>query len=146
MRSYPRLDRIADAHNPVLGAVWLGLQSLPLRHRHGRRTMARFAVGLACLYAYGCMRFDAAVPVGSRAALDYSIHAGVAVALLAAVRAATPRLAVMALVFFAVYVPLRVFQGYHTLPDIVTSALAVAVPALLIAAAFHKRTCAAGCR
>jgi hypothetical protein len=134
MLSYQLLDSIADSHNPLLGAAWLVLSALPLASARWRVAGARLAVGLGCLLcAYGFMWLDAAVHLWARGGLDYSTHTGVAVALAAAIWAASRRLGITACVLVSWYFPLMVYQGYHTPSDIITSAMAVGLPVVLIA-------------
>ncbi|MBP0639335.1 hypothetical protein [Cupriavidus sp. AcVe19-6a] len=134
MLSYQALDRIADSHNPVLGAIWIVLALIPLLTRQWRLASARAGLGVACLLiAYGFMWIDGALHIWSRAGLDYSTHTAVAVALIATIGAISCRVGALAVVMFCLYVPLMLHQRYHTVVDVASTVLAVGIPVFLAA-------------
>ena len=129
MLSYQVLDRVADSHNPVLGIIWLSLSAAPFASRQWRKALSRFIAGLACLLvAYGLMWVDSITQLWGQLSLDYSSHTAVAVALLGAICASSRRLGFLAAALIGLYVPLMIYQGYHSLADIASTALAVGGP------------------
>lgn len=127
MPSYETLDAIADAHNPMLGALWIGLSLFPLLALRWRTAVARALLGLACLLpAYVLMWLENATGAWAAVGLDYSTHTGVAVAMVVTIAVIHRRAGLLALATFAAYVPLMVVQGYHTIVDIVATALVLA--------------------
>ena len=134
MLSYDTLDRIADAHNPLLGAAWLALSLAPLVARRWRLALARVVLGIACLLvAYGGMWVDDALHLWPRMGLDYSTHTAVALAMVATLGAVAWRLGAAAGGLFCAYALLMVHQGYHTPGDIFSTALAAGVPVFVVA-------------
>jgi hypothetical protein len=128
MFSHQTLDRVADAHNPMLGCLWFALVGAALLRRQGREAARRAAVGLACLVvAYGLEYVDIATGLWPRLGLDYSTHTAVAVAMVATLRAGARGAGLFAACTTALYVPLMIHQGYHGVGDILSTAAAVAL-------------------
>lgn len=144
MPSYETLDAIADAHDPMLGALWIGLSLFPLLALRWRTAAARALLGLACLLpAYALMWLENATGAWAAVGLDYSTHTGVALAMVVTLAVIHRRAGRLALSTFAAYVPLMVIQGYHTIVDIGATALAVAAlsvaPAMLLCKSVRAR-------
>lgn len=128
MPDYETLDRIADAHNPLLGLLWLALVLRALLSRRRRTAAVRALFGAySLLVAYGLEQADIAAGLWPRLGLDYSTHTAVAVALVATLLATTRLIGLLALASFAAYVPLMIHQGYHGPGDVLTTTLAVAL-------------------
>lgn len=128
MPSFETLDRIADAHNPLLGLAWVALVAAAAFSRQGRVALGRALFGLGTLVvAYGLEYVDIATGLWPRFGLDYSTHTAVAVAMVATLWACWRPAGIAALATFALYVPLMVYQGYHPPGDIASTALAVAL-------------------
>lgn len=126
MPSYETLDLIADAHNPLLGLLWIALVAHALRERRLRTATHRALRGLLCLaVAYGLEYVDLATGLWARLGLDYSTHTAVAVALVATLWAISRIGGWLAVATFALYAPLMVHQGYHGIGDILGTTLAM---------------------
>lgn len=140
MPDYATLDAIADAHDPMLGLVWAGLVLQALVRRAWRVAAARVTMGsLALVVAYGLMAIDSATGLWARAGLDASTHVAVAVAMIAWFAVASRAAGAFTMATFALYVPLMLYQRYHSLADIVTSALATVALMLPLAWAARHR-------
>ena len=99
MLSYEQLDRVADAHNPLLGVMWALLCLAPLFRRQWGYASARFVVGIcALLVAYGLMWLDNAAVLWPRLGWDYSTHTAVAVALALVILGISTRVGILACV------------------------------------------------
>lgn len=139
MPSFETLDLIADTYVPLLAITWLALTLTPLLSRHWRLCAARAALGLATLIAaYGLMAIDAALQLWPRFGLDYSTHTAVALALVVTITAASRRIGLVAAALFSLYVPLMLYQRYHSFADIATTALAVGVPIVAAVLALRR--------
>jgi hypothetical protein len=126
MLSYETLDRIADAHNPLLGLLWITLVMRALASRRWRTGAYRALTGLYTLVvAYGMEHVDIATGTWPRLGLDYSTHTAVAMAMVATLWAISRVGGWLAVATFALYVPLMLHQGYHGPGDILTTTLAV---------------------
>ena len=144
MLSYEFLDRVADSHNPILGATWIVLSVFPALLRQWRAVLVRFFLGITyLLVAYGFMWLDSATGIWGKFSLDYSTHAAVAFAMAAAIATISPKLGIAAAVLVSIYIPLMIYQGYHTLGDIFSTAAVAGLPVLLMAHTMRKRRCAA---
>lgn len=126
MPSYDVLDRIADAHNPLLGLIWIALVFASLLRRRWGDAGRGAGLGLFCLVvAYGLEYVDVATGLWPRMGLDYSTHTAVAVAMVATLFATSRTAGRVAMALFVLYVPLMLYQRYHGPGDIVTTVLAV---------------------
>jgi hypothetical protein len=133
MPSYEQLDRIADSHNPFFGIIWLLLCIVPLLHRQWARAAGRFGIGVgALIVAYGLMWLDSVTGLWSRIGLEYSTHTAVAVALASAIFASSRGIGIAAYVLLGLYISLMLYQRYHTVPDIASTAVAVGGPVFLL--------------
>jgi hypothetical protein len=145
--SYELLDRIADSHNPLLGVIWLSLSAFPAFMRQCRISVFRFILGMAyLLVAYGFMWFDSATALWAKFGLDYSTHTAVAITMAAAIATISIRFGIVATVLVSFYIPLMIYQGYHTLSDIFSTAMAVCIPLFLMAYTIRKHPWAAANR
>jgi len=131
---YESLDIIADAVNPVLALLalvfpWLDREAI--RKRGSRWSFwARTLLSLAVVYAimFAEERFRLWPGLG----LDYSTHTAFAVAIITSLSAMNSRwLFVLAPVLVA-YATLMIYLGYHSLLEILTTALLIALTTWLI--------------
>lgn len=138
MPSYDTLDLIADAHNPLLGLLWIALVLHAGSMRRWRLAAHRGLRGLLCLaVAYGLEHVDNATGLWPRLGLDYSTHTAVAMAMLATLWATSRGAGWLALATVALYLPLMLHQGYHGPGDIASTTLAVGL--LLFPPAWRAR-------
>jgi len=141
MLSYDLVDHIADSHNPVLGALWLALCLFPISKLQWRASVARVLLGLACLLvAYGMMWLDGAIHVWHAVGLDYSTHTAVATAMVITLAVMSPRAGLIAFGLLCLYVPLMLYQRYHTLGDILSTAVVVAPLCAVIGRVLRDKT------
>lgn len=128
MPSYATLDAIADVYTPLLVLASLVLLWRPLRALQWRVLgirMASLAAG-ACV-AYGLMLIDNRLEIWPMARLDYSTHTAVALVLAIFLSRNWPASRLMCWVSLGAYGLLMLYQHYHSLADILSTAAVVAV-------------------
>jgi hypothetical protein len=136
--SYENLDRIADAYNPILAAVWLLLVCRTFLFRGWRAGLIQTGLGVGTLLiAYGLMWLDNAFGFWPALGLDYSTHTAVAFALGASIFAIARPCRLAVAVTLAAYVLLMLYQQYHSVGDIVSTLLVLAVPVCALAYALQ---------
>ncbi len=131
MFSYATLDTIADAYIPLLGGLSLGFVAAPLIRGAWRLARGRLAMvfsGLVC--AYGLLLIDNQFGTWASFGMDFSTHSAVALVLIMFLMFCATRLSLLWLISLAAYALLMLYQGYHTLADIVTTSLVVVTAAL----------------
>lgn len=134
MLSYDTLDRIADAYNPSLAAVWLLLVGRAFLIRGWRVGLIHAGVGVGTLLvAYGFMWLDNAYRFWPALGLDYSTHAAVAFALGATIFTVSRPCRFAIVVSLAAYFLLMLYQQYHSVGDIISTLLALTVPVCVLA-------------
>jgi hypothetical protein len=127
--SYETLDAIADAYNPLLALVSL----LLIAARVFKAKWKLAGVGMAgfmtvALVAYGLMFLDRHLGIWPAFGLDYSTHTATALGLVILLSIEARRLATLWSISFICYVLLMLYQRYHTVADVVTTAVAVSFP------------------
>ncbi|AZZ89855.1 hypothetical protein EUZ85_03670 [Hahella sp. KA22] len=124
---YETLDAIADSYNPLLGLVTLALLAHTLWRRRwaaaGRLALTLFG-GLAI--AYTVRWIDYTLDIWPALGMDYSTHSAVAIAITFSLIAAAPRWGIPALIGLLGYALLMLYQEYHSVADILLTALAIA--------------------
>jgi len=137
--NYEQWDAVADSYIPILFLISLVVVAVLARQR-GRATLKRYLLyfGLSLTTCYGLMFIDKSLGIWPRVGLDYSTHT--ALALVFAVFICKERevwsgLAVSA--SFVAYAALMVYQHYHSIADIATTAVAV-LPCYWLAHAVAK--------
>ena len=140
MPSYETLDTIADSYTPLLAIVSLALILTPLFKTQWRLAGWRLlTVVLVLSIAYGLMFIDGLFNLWPSFGLDYSTHTAVALVLVSFLATNKPRLSTLWFGSFVAYVLLMLYQGYHTVSDIVVTGVAVIVPAWLVLSTLYKR-------
>lgn len=122
--TYENLDRIADAFVPAqaLTALFLLLVHLAQRRfRLSAQLVVLIALGLVLVY--GMMFADNRFGFWRSVGLDYSTHASIASMLTLVLVVAQRRLWWLWSTLLLMYLALCLCQGYHTLADIVVTAL-----------------------
>ncbi len=143
MLSFETIDMLADAYNPVLFLGYL-IFSVIYWRSGDRAAVLKGLAGL--ILAYVLMGIDNRARIWESVGLDYSTHTAVALALVIFHvhkrywrSAAALAIATSLLVYFAV----MVYQRYHTVMDIVTTAAIVAAVVatsyLLVGGACRRR-------
>jgi hypothetical protein len=140
MLDYETLDAIADAYTPLLALGGLVLLLHPLLKRQwqvlGTR-MTRLAAGM--LVAYGLMFLDNRLQIWPAVGMDYSTHTAVALVLVMFISAHAPKTRWPCWVSLLAYALLMLYQRYHTVPDIVTTAAVVGMFYLPVIFPFHRK-------
>lgn len=128
MLDYQTLDTIADAYIPALGVASIiiisktaTIPNWPLFRTHAAITLC----GL--LIAYGLMLTDNQLQLWPRFGLDYSTHTAVAFILVIFLSTTARKYRLAWMGSLISYVLLMLYQEYHSLADIVTTALAVSI-------------------
>ena len=132
MPSYETLDLVADSYIPLLAIISFifiirtMLQSLALG------TLQLFSLLALLTLAYGLMAIDNYFRLWSGFNLDYSTHTAVALALTLFLSKSQTTYVKFAWASLIAYALLMLYQQYHTIADILSTAIAVATPALFI--------------
>lgn len=138
MTTYELLDTIADAYNPLLFLGYIIFSVLYWR-RGDRLAALRGFAGI--VVAYGFMFIDNASKLWPSVGLDYSTHSAVALALIAfhvhKRRWSSPA-AIAFIASLVLYYALEVYQQYHSVLDIVTTAMVVGPIVALVYWAINK--------
>ncbi|MES2538507.1 MAG: hypothetical protein V4632_21825 [Pseudomonadota bacterium] len=130
MPSHDTLHWIAGSYIPLLALLMLVLLASAFLRRDRRLARLRVLSVVAVLsIAWGFMLIDLCFDLFSAFGHDYSTHTAVALALVAVIARAVPRLAIMLASSFFAYLLLMLYQGYHTIPDMGITAVLVGIPA-----------------
>lgn len=141
MPSYETLDAVADAYTPLLALACLAILVRTLRVLQWKALglrMTSLAAGV-CI-AYGLMFLDNRFQVWPAAGLDYSTHTAVALVLVMFLSAHWPAVRWLSPLSLLAYALLMVYQRYHTVADIASTAAIVGLlylPAVM--PLFHRR-------
>lgn len=128
MPSYATLDAIADAYTPLLALTCLVLLLRPLHGLQWRVLGLRGAsLAAGAFVAYGLMFLDNRLAIWPMAQLDYSTHTAVALVLAIFLSMYWPASRLLCWVSLCAYGLLMLYQRYHSLADILTTAAVVAV-------------------
>jgi len=129
--SYQTLDAIADTYTPILFVVALLIIGRELGQRQWKAALVLTGqLLLAALVAYGLMALDNVFAIWPAVGLDYSTHTAVALLLVLFICFNFRRLIWLWSLSLLLYGGLMFYQQYHTLADMVCTALVVA-PAYL---------------
>ncbi len=129
MPSYETLDAIADAYNPLLALISLLLVAVRLfkaQWKPAGRGMAGFIA--VAFITYGLMFLDRYLGIWPAFGLDYSTHTATSLGLVLLLCLEARKLTALWTVSLLCYFVLMVYQRYHTVSDIVTTAIAVGIP------------------
>lgn len=138
--TYETLDLIADSYIPSLAIICLILILLPVLDLNWKRVVRRFTVFfLLVASAYALMLIDNYLKIWPKFGLDYSTHTAVALSLVSFIIYYKPKLKFIAGGSLIAYVLLMLYQGYHPLTDIVSTAIALAFPIAGILLGSRKR-------
>lgn len=126
MPSHETLDAIADAYIPALLIIALGAALWPVRQQQWRDGVCRVRDLLGLLtIAYGLMALDNYLQLWPALQLDYSTHTAVALALCLYLHVYRSRWRLAWWLSLFCYALLMLYQRYHGLADIVTTAAVV---------------------
>jgi hypothetical protein len=129
MPSYELLDTIADAYVPALALISLlciVAGTWKFRWKIGLERLLGFAA--VAVIAYGLMFLDLRFGLWPALGLDYSTHTAVSLGLAIFLCFHARRLRWLWLGSLLCYVALMLYQRYHTVPDIISTAVVAGVP------------------
>jgi hypothetical protein len=143
--TYEQWDAIADAVNPVMAIMTLMLPLLTRSTYAGRRIAfyTATAISMVAMYALGWL--DARLHVWAFGGMDYSTHSGFTAVLVASVWLWKRAAGVAAAAIGAAYAVLMLYQGYHSIADIVSTVAVITALTLgihLLRAAVVRRRAA----
>ena len=119
-------DRIADAVNPTVGVITLAL-SLAMRRPGNPPRWAQLLLTLAAVASiYGVGWLDARLGLWTSAGLDFSTHTAVHVAIVVSLWMIDRRAGMAGTVIALLYGVLMLYQKYHSLADVATTAVVIA--------------------
>ncbi len=132
---YETLDNIADSYIPVLAITAFLTSVLVSSGSHSRVKITFFR--LACLsillgVAYGFMFLDNAYPIWPNLGLDYSTHTAVSLVLVLFLGLLIPKLLLLWSSSLVVYCGLMLYQEYHSVADIFSTAFVLFVAMAVI--------------
>lgn len=133
MTSYELLDHVADSVNPTLGLLSLSLPWLRVYRTRPPSPWMRILGTLLCVgIAYVGQAFDSLTGAWPSMSLDYSGHSAVCTALLVSLAHLSRRWLAASIVIGISYAALMMYQQYHTLADIVTTAVPVGLACVVL--------------
>lgn len=139
MPSFETLDAIADAYTPLLGVLSIAVIAVGGFRKQWRLTGRRLLVfAVALVLTYGLMILDARYQLWPALGLDYSTHTALALTLAIFLAMSTPRLKSVWYGSLVCYVLLMLYQGYHSLADILATAVVVGIPMVAAAQALLR--------
>lgn len=128
MPDYETLDNIADAYVPLLALLSLFSLSRTAYLSRWRQLATDTALFVSILLiAYGLMFLDNYLGIWPAFGLDYSTHTAVALALVIFLMSSTKHYSAYLLGSLVLYFLLMLYQGYHSLADILTTAVVVSL-------------------
>jgi len=129
--SYQQWDAIADAYIPGLALLVVARLAAAWRAAgSGAVRPAIEALLWSLLWVYGLMWVDRQWALWPRLGLDYSTHTALALVWVVAVAAAGPRSALLGTLSMLAYAGLMRYQHYHSVLDMLSTALVVLPPTL----------------
>ena len=136
MLDYQTLDIIADAYTPLLAILSVAVIAGCAFHRRWKLACLNFSLLLAgAVISYGLMYLDRTLHLWLSVGLDYSTHTAVALVLVVMLTLTLPRYTLLWSLSFLSYLLLMLYQQYHSLSDIISTAFAVGIflfPALVL--------------
>lgn len=142
MSTYESLDNIADAYTPILFIAYLIMSVVYWRQGDKLASLKGFS-GIAIAYAF--MFADNAIHAWPSVGLDYSTHSAVALALIVFhvhKKALLSLTAIGIMVSLVAYYALEVYQKYHSVADILSTAAVVGIAifaAYRLIAQYHRK-------
>ena len=128
MLTYRQWDAIADSYIPLLLFIVLGHLLVLRRQAHRGEAAARLVYLLIAIgFIYSLMAFDLIWPVWPRFGLDYSTHTAAALVLVFYLGSISRVWMLSVTASFLLYVLLMLYQDYHSLADVITTAVPVAL-------------------
>ncbi len=132
MSEYEIIDAICDKVNPLLFLMTTGLLLKDLYYRTYPKAKARFGFLLGGLIlVYGFLYLDNRFLIWASFGGDYSTHTAFAIAMGVSI-SITTRMTRWIIGSLLLYSLAMLYQGYHSILDIVTTSIIVGLPLILI--------------
>ncbi|MEJ2693834.1 MAG: hypothetical protein P8166_12460 [Candidatus Thiodiazotropha sp.] len=129
MTEFEIIDTACDSVNPLLLLWAIGALFKDLYYRKPTRALATFALLLGgLLLVYATMFLDKKLAIWSFFEADYSTHTAFAIAVCIAITVSVEGAAKWAAILLFVYATAMLYQGYHSLLDIVSTAILIGLP------------------
>ena len=128
MLDYQTLDTIADSYTPLLAILCLGFlgKSLFKKDFSTFKTLGLFVI-YSLVVSYGIMFWDNHFNIWPAFKLDYSTHTAVALSLVVSLCLMASSLSRLWIASLLMYMTLMEYQNYHSLADMLSTALVVAI-------------------
>jgi uncharacterized membrane protein (UPF0136 family) len=137
--SYETLDAIADAYNPALAIITLLLIATRMFRAQWRAAgLGMVAFAVVAGISFGLMFVDRWLKIWPAFGLDYSTHTATSLGLVMLLSYESRKLMPLWLVSFLCYLLLMLYQRYHSVADMVTTAVVVGLPMGLGMAALYR--------
>ncbi len=126
MLTYEQLDFIADLYIPIIGIMSLCFLVNVVRVAGLLNAVTYLGLlGAGVVYIYGLMFVDRYFLIWPSLGLDYSTHTALALVFVVFLALKSVRLMIFSVLSMLFYAGLMVYQGYHSVLDIVSTALIV---------------------
>lgn len=126
MLSYSQWGLVADAYIPVLVVITLSFLLKDMIKFNFQRPLKQLLwIFISGCFVYGVMAVDQALNIWSILGLDYSTHSAVALIFVVFLVLQKSITAVLSIVSFVLYAWLMMYLNYHSILDILTTALVV---------------------
>lgn len=133
MLDYETLDWIADSYIPILVILSFALLLRNMFLSQWRELALHVIIlSFGLLVAYGLMFIDSKLKFWSMLELDYSTHTAVALVVVIFLVVAAKKYAFVWLGSLVCYFLLMLYQGYHSVEDIVTTMICVGLLVLSV--------------
>ncbi len=122
MTTFEKLDIIADSVNPILAAltiIFIAYNYFKQGIKTGNKKFVYSLTAVACVYMLGFL--DNKFQWWSSFGLDYSTHTALSLACTICLIKLCRKLRLLWWIIWLMYLFLMLYQGYHTIMDIVTT-------------------------
>ncbi|WP_020405458.1 hypothetical protein [Hahella ganghwensis] len=131
MSEYEIIDAICDKVNPLLFLIVSGLLVKDLYRRELVRASVRFGFLFSgLLLVYGFMLLDSKLGIWESFGGDYSTHTAFAIAVCVAISISI-QWAKWVIGTLLLYAIAMLYQGYHSILDVVTTSIIIGLPLIL---------------
>lgn len=133
MLSYEQWDLIADSYIPLLLLFILGWNAKRWQQGREKHDVVNHlkAVGLSVVLIYLLVAIDNRLMLWAMVDADYSTHTALALVFVSYLSLSAPRWRLPAVLSLLAYLALMLFQRYHTVTDILLTAMVV-IPLLVV--------------
>lgn len=129
--TYEQLDLIADSYIPVLFFITLSFHTRIWVNQGAKKTLlTALPIFIGIIYIYSLMFIDNHLDIWASADLDYSTHTALALVFITTLSFMSSRHCIAATLSMLAYCALMLYQEYHSVADMVTTA-AVVMPVLI---------------